>query len=291
MTTLASTKVTLYQVGGSVRDEYLGVPCYDRDYSAVVADGGWPELLKWAEEYMDDVFLVTPEFLTIRGKKDGDVIDIVMARKEGEYSDGRHPDEVEPGTLEEDLARRDFTMNAMAKSPEGLLIDPFNGVDDIDERVIRCVGSTADRFREDALRAVRAMRFSITKGFTMDQEIREILQSNFMYELTKEREQSIVRNGGKASWSYNDRDWLSYNLKSVSPERVREELRKMFIHNPIEAGTLLFGNRNSKDTHYRDTYTSDSFNIHQDVLKVLFPQGGLWLEPTLKLTCKRDTKS
>ena len=114
MPAATEVKVSLYEVGGSVRDRYMGRESHDEDFSAVVENGGWPELLQWADQEMDEVFLVTPEFLTIRGKKDGKIMDVVMARKEDGYSDGRHPDNVEPGTIDEDLARRDFTMNAMA---------------------------------------------------------------------------------------------------------------------------------------------------------------------------------
>ena len=73
-----SVEVSLYEVGGSVRDRYMGRESHDEDFSAVVKNGGWPELLQWADQEMDEVFLVTPEFLTIRGKKDGKIIEKIV---------------------------------------------------------------------------------------------------------------------------------------------------------------------------------------------------------------------
>ena len=107
--------VQLFEVGGSIRDEVLGLENKDRDFVAV-CDGGWEELLRWSNDVMDKVFLVTPDFFTIRGLVNNEVMDVVLARKDGAYSDGRHPDSVEPGSLGDDLARRDFTMNAIARS-------------------------------------------------------------------------------------------------------------------------------------------------------------------------------
>ena len=103
--------VKLYEVGGSIRDSLLGILNKDRDFVAVCPEG-WDYLVNWADMWLDKVFLITPEYFTIRGIKGGEIFDFVLARKEGAYSDGRHPDSVEPGTLEDDLARRDFTMNA-----------------------------------------------------------------------------------------------------------------------------------------------------------------------------------
>ena len=279
MPAATEVKVSLYEVGGSVRDRYMGRESHDEDFSAVVENGGWPELLQWADQEMDEVFLVTPEFLTIRGKKDGKIMDVVMARKEDGYSDGRHPDNVEPGTIDEDLARRDFTMNAMACKSE-LFLDLFGGAEDIDNRLIRCVGYAADRFREDALRAIRAMRFSITLGFDMDEDIRSTLETNFMPDIKARKE------CGHDHY-FNENEYLSHQLASVSPERIREELKKMFAHDTIEAGSLLFGNHCTKAGFHRASssmYSSASLNIHEDILDVLFPDGGIWLEPTLKQT-------
>lgn len=188
----------IYEVGGCVRDEILGVKSKDIDFSVVLSPEDFPakgNVVSMPEpfEVMRNelrgqgfkIFLETPEHLTIRAQfpgkrpkgspfKDdirGLTADFVLARKEGTYSDGRRPDSVEVGTLEDDLNRRDFTMNAIAKDTEGNLIDPHNGVQDINDGVIRAVGNAFDRLNEDALRAVRALRFSVTKGFRIDKEL------------------------------------------------------------------------------------------------------------------------
>jgi hypothetical protein len=173
------------------------------------------------------IFVETPEFLTVRAqfpKPDQRVnalnydilayggknltADFVLARKESDYTDGRRPDAVEPGTLEDDLARRDFTMNAIAKAPDGRLIDPFNGQVDIADRIIRAVGDPYERLTEDALRAVRALRFSVTKGFKIDPELEKAMDDREICE--------------KIKWK-------------ISDERIQQELSKMFRHNTIDS--------------------------------------------------------
>lgn len=200
--------VTLYKVGGCVRDEILGVPFNDVDYS-VEADSF--EDMKTYIQSVGKIFLETPEYLTIRAKVDGEVLDFVLCRSEGKYSDGRRPDEVEPGTIYDDLARRDFTMNAIAKLPNGQFIDPYDGIQDIEYKIIRCVGSAEERFREDSLRMLRAIRFSITKGFMMDKEIVDCLERRSMVLL----------------------------LCNVSVERIREELTKCFAFDTMETLRVL----------------------------------------------------
>jgi tRNA nucleotidyltransferase (CCA-adding enzyme) len=139
--------------------------------------------------------------------------DFVLARRETTYSDGRRPDAVEPGTLLDDLSRRDFTMNAIAKDAHGNLIDPFNGRQDIADKVIRAVGNARDRIiGEDALRGLRALRFAVQKGFTIDQEVMLVLASDEFREA----------------------------IRSVSTERQREELDKMFKVNTSKSMELLF---------------------------------------------------
>lgn len=214
----------MYMVGGCVRDELLGVPSKDIDFTVVLDDDERELVTQEFEitpfEYMSahlaskgfEIFLEAPEHLTIRArfprgywtgevKRSGLTADFVLARKEGKYSDGRRPDHVEVGTLHDDLARRDFTMNAVAKDFEGNLIDPFNGVADIEARIIRAVGNPLDRFSEDALRAVRALRFSVTKGFRIARNVRFAMETHTVLD-------SIVNN--------------------ISDERIEAELSKMF---------------------------------------------------------------
>ena len=108
--------IRLFEVGGSIRDELMGIDNPpDRDFCAESPDG-WEALLTWCNANMERVFLITPQFFTVRGRMpNGDSIDVVMCRNDGPSSDGRHPDHVEPGSLLNDLARRDFTVNAMAR--------------------------------------------------------------------------------------------------------------------------------------------------------------------------------
>jgi tRNA nucleotidyltransferase/poly(A) polymerase len=209
--------VTLYEVGGCVRDELLGVKSKDIDYTAVVTgdvEHPYAHLRRYLVDQGFTIFVETPQYLTIRaqfpklnGQKRAVTADFVLARKDGEYTDGRRPDTVEAGTLFDDLKRRDFTVNAIAKDHElGLYIDPFGGQEDLKAGVLRCVGSAEDRLREDALRALRALRFAVTKGFVLDPEL----------------------------WIAMRSEWLPLLVAKVSAERRREELSKAFRHDTLE---------------------------------------------------------
>lgn len=156
-----------FEVGGCVRDEIMGRQSKDVDY-AVTGFDTFEEMAEWVKT-QGEVFVVTPDTFTARARVGRDVFDFVWAREDGPYSDGRRPDWVKPAKrIEDDLARRDFTMNAIAKSEAGEIIDPFGGQIDIERRVIRAVGDPVQRFREDGLRIMRAVRFAVTLGFTID---------------------------------------------------------------------------------------------------------------------------
>jgi tRNA nucleotidyltransferase (CCA-adding enzyme) len=156
-----------YKVGGCVRDEFLGITSKDIDYAveapsfndmraAILTRGG-------------KIFLETPEHFTIRANVPNlGACDYVLCRKEGPYSDGRRPDWVTVGTLADDLARRDFRMNAIAIAEDGTVIDPHGGRGDIQIKLIRCVGDPLERFKEDKLRVFRAIRFAVEKKFDID---------------------------------------------------------------------------------------------------------------------------
>jgi poly(A) polymerase/tRNA nucleotidyltransferase (CCA-adding enzyme) len=153
-----------YLVGGAVRDEIMGKGAHDWD----VATNAKPE----------DVIKIFRRVIPT-GIKHGTVtvhfmkkaIEVTTFRTESDYSDGRHPDKVEyAGHIEEDLSRRDFTMNAMAASlADGHIVDPYGGADDIKARVIRAVGEPFERFMEDGLRPVRAVRFASQLGFRIEE--------------------------------------------------------------------------------------------------------------------------
>ena len=152
-----------YLVGGCVRDMALGVRPHDWD----ICTGALPE----------QVMAVFPGALPT-GLKHGTVtvrinsrsVEVTTFRSEENYADHRHPETVRfVGELTTDLSRRDFTINAMALSPDGLLMDPFGGLTDLEHRCIRCVGSPELRFEEDALRMFRALRFSARLDFTIEE--------------------------------------------------------------------------------------------------------------------------
>ena len=106
--------------------------------------------------------------------------EVTTFRTDSTYSDNRHPDGVRfTLSLEEDLARRDFTVNAMAYNDEAGLIDPFGGQESLERRLISCVGAPADRFCEDALRILRALRFSATYDFDIDAVTSEAIHTLF----------------------------------------------------------------------------------------------------------------
>lgn len=194
----------LYEVGGCVRDRLLGVQTKDIDFSveldddSLSVDEGFDVMRTHLEEEGFNIFVESPEFVTIRAKfpkhspEAGTDADFVLCRKEGPYSDGRRPDWVSLGTLEDDLRRRDFTINAMAR-PLGSeeIIDLFDGQKDLEARLIRFVGDPRQRITEDALRVMRALRFCITKGFRLESEtksaIRSVASANLLREISEER--------------------------------------------------------------------------------------------------------
>tara|TARA_Y100000310_G_scaffold340779_1_gene437719 strand:+ start:907 stop:1596 length:690 start_codon:yes stop_codon:yes gene_type:complete len=191
----------IYLVGGAVRDELMGRPCNDMDYSCEV--GSYQEMKDEILASGGKIWQEREEFLTIRARMPdlGDA-DFVMCRKDGQYFDGRHPETVEPGTILDDLARRDFTMNAIAKDVEtGGLIDPHGGQADIKSNVIFCVGNPEERFREDQLRMVRALRFSISLNMMLSMRLKE---------------------------SLSNPELLLLLSRDIPADRIRQEAHKMF---------------------------------------------------------------
>lgn len=194
--------IKLYRVGGFVRDELLGVRSKDLDFA--VEAPSYEAMVEYVRE-RGEIYLESPQFWTVRAHIKGKLpADFVLCRKDGQYSDGRRPDSVSVGTLHDDLSRRDFTMNAIAVDEvSGEYIDPFNGRIDLSNRLIRCVGNAYDRFFEDSLRLLRAIRFKIVKGFKLHEDIVECLNTVALAE----------------------------RLSAVSDERKREELHKCLAHN------------------------------------------------------------
>lgn len=227
-----------FEVGGCVRDEIMGVKSKDIDFTVVLNDGDFPAAGTTVSE--PDPFRImeqelqrrgfriwqsNPKFLTIRAKFPnpqsavaiktewaGLDADFVLARKERDYVDGRRPEKVEPGTLLDDLERRDFTMNAIAKDAQGNYIDPFDGQRDIAMGIISAVGDASERLREDALRAVRALRFMVTKNMTVDPGLRFAMQTEAV---------------------------LHSIRTQIADERIKDELSKMLAVDTVKSLKLF----------------------------------------------------
>lgn len=153
-----------YLVGGCVRDLLLGREPEDWD----IASAARPEQIM--EIFGASAFPTGLKHgtVTVKAAADG-AYEITTFRTDGSYSDGRHPDAVKfAQTIEEDLARRDLTINAMALDSAGHMVDPFDGAGDLKRRLVRCVGDARERFREDALRILRAMRFASVLDFSVE---------------------------------------------------------------------------------------------------------------------------
>ncbi len=173
-----------YLVGGAVRDELLGVKSKDLDYVFVfdnIPEGTtsiqcFEEMTNIIQE-KGVIFLSIPSCFTIRykDKTTKEVKDVVLARKEVGYVKGTRQPIIEPGTLYDDLIRRDYSLNALAKDNDGNIIDFFNGIDDLKNKLLRTPLDPIITFDDDPLRLLRAIRFKITKGFNFVSEIHTIL--------------------------------------------------------------------------------------------------------------------
>ena len=153
-----------YVVGGCVRDSILGRCPNDWDITTSAS----PYQVKELFPRTIDTGL---QHGTVTVMMDKEGYEVTTYRVDGEYEDGRHPKQVTfTSSLEEDLKRRDFTINAMAYHPKEGIVDLFHGMDDMQNKVIRCVGDPLERFHEDALRIMRAVRFSAQLGFEIEEE-------------------------------------------------------------------------------------------------------------------------
>lgn len=182
-----------YAVGGCVRDAILLREPNDWD----ITTSAFPLDVKNIFNKTIDTG-IKHGTVTVMIEKKG--YEVTTYRIDGEYEDGRHPKSVEfTGNLIEDLKRRDFTINAMAYSDKDGLVDAFDGIGDLDRRVIKCVGNPIDRFNEDALRILRAVRFSAALNFNIEEETKK----------------AIIK--------------LAGNLEKISKERIQAELEKLVM--------------------------------------------------------------
>ena len=163
-----------FLVGGCVRDSLMGVVPNDYD----ITTNATPEQM--IDVFKDfKVFKTGTEHGTVTVVVDGENIEVTTYRIDGEYVDNRHPTDVcFTSKIEDDLSRRDFTVNAMAYNQERGLIDLFGGIDDLKKGVIRCVGDPDKRFFEDGLRILRAVRFASKLGFEIEEKTAKSIHKN-----------------------------------------------------------------------------------------------------------------
>ena len=240
--------IKLFEVGGCVRDEILGIHTKDIDFTVVIdkpgeelsVDEGWFLMKHFLLSERFKIFLETKDCFTIRAmfpkehKHEGLVADFVMARREVGVIPGTRKPVLELGTLEDDLTRRDFTVNALCKKDDGSIIDLFNGQQDLQDKVLRTPLDPMTTLMDDPLRLLRGLRFAVTKEFKLSHSLfTAMLQPEL---LTKLKE-------------------------VVSQERIREEVQKMMKHNTVHSLQLI--------------------QKIPGLLEVIF-SNGMWLMPTTK---------
>ena len=191
--TLEAAGYEAYAVGGCVRDSVLGRVPADWD----ITTSALPEQVKELFHRTIDTGI---EHGTVTVMMDKEGFEVTTYRVDGEYRDHRHPEQVNfTGELKEDLRRRDFTINAMAYNDRCGMVDAFGGIEDLKHGVIRCVGVARERFEEDALRILRAVRFAAQLGFEIEKETANAART------------------------------LAGNLKDISAERIQTELVKLLV--------------------------------------------------------------
>lgn len=172
--TLMDSGYDAYIVGGCVRDSLLGICPKDWD---ICTSATPPEVESCLSEYR--ILETGLKHGTVTILMDDGQYEVTTFREDGEYSDNRRPDSVKFVTdIAFDLSRRDFTINAMAYNDVSGVVDPFNGAKDLRDGKISCVGNACDRFREDALRIMRAIRFASVYGFAISEDTANAIHSN-----------------------------------------------------------------------------------------------------------------
>ncbi|MDO5540548.1 MAG: CCA tRNA nucleotidyltransferase [Eubacteriales bacterium] len=191
--TLETAGYEAYAVGGCVRDSILKRKPDDWD----ITTSAKPEQVKSLFRRTIDTGI---QHGTVTVLMDGQGFEVTTYRIDGEYTDSRHPKDVSfTDNLTEDLKRRDFTINAMAYSESCGLVDVFGGVQDLENGIIRCVGKAAERFDEDALRILRAVRFAAQLGFEIEEDTQKAASL------------------------------MAENLRNISAERIQTELVKLLV--------------------------------------------------------------
>jgi len=205
MKQFTAAEYKIYLVGGTVRGLIMDLPINDWDFTT---DATPQQIMKlFPHSYYNNQFGTVG--IPMKHNDDTLVFEVTTHRKESEYTNVRHPDKIEwSKDLLEDLARRDFTINAIAYDGK-TLIDPYDGQKDIEYRIIRAVGKPDKRFKEDALRLMRAIRQAAQLGFLIEEETKESIQKN------------------------------SHLITSISWERIRDEFFKILSSNNPAEGILF----------------------------------------------------
>lgn len=191
--TLYNNNYEAFMVGGCVRDALLGLMPKDYD----ITTSSTPDI---TQKLFDKTIPTGIKHGTITVVIDGENLEVTTYRTEGKYLDNRRPESVSfVSDIKEDLSRRDFTINALAYNNKVGLIDYFNGIDDLNNKTIRAVGDADKRFKEDALRMLRAIRFSCQLGFSIEDSTYNAIKLNYKL------------------------------IKNISMERIRDELCKILI--------------------------------------------------------------
>ena len=266
MDRLQGAGYAVYVVGGFLRDLLLQKPTHDID----LASSATPDQVRalFPDYKLLPTGLAHGTLTILAGDR---LIELTSFRREGPYSDHRHPDQVWfTQSIEEDLARRDFTINAMAYHPDQGLLDPWGGLKDLDARLIRAVGRPRDRLGEDALRIMRGLRFASQLAFDLEADTRQAMrdQSPLLDKLAPERlkpeleaflggqavarflvEEAQIwgqlipeldplgREGRDQAWSL---DQLSRRLTAVRPDPLMRMAALLYdLHMPSRAMTVL----------------------------------------------------
>ncbi len=214
----------LFKVGGCVRDHLLGVSTKDIDFTVVLddttqsVDQGWDTMISFLKDQGFKIFLQTKDCFTVRAmfptghKHQGLVADFVMARKDLGFISGSRKPILQLGTLSDDLMRRDFTLNAMAMDMDGNIIDDWRGMQALNQMTLRTPLDSMTTLMDDPLRLLRALRFSITRGFRISQPL----------------------------WDAIMQPGILVKMKDVvSQDRMRDEVTKMMQHDTVKSLQLL----------------------------------------------------
>lgn len=193
-----------YKVGGCVRDKLLDRENYDVDMTTSARPAQIKEVFKDFK-----TIDIGEKFGTIKVLNEGQEYEITTMRKESGYSDKRHPEKIAfTKDIYQDLKRRDFTINAMAER-NGVIVDPYNGKTDLDKKIIRAVGDPNERIKEDMLRSLRAVRFAVTLGFDIEENLISAIREN------------------------------KDSIKDISKERIQVEVNKIILSDNPKRGIKL----------------------------------------------------